>query len=105
MSKHKTSKKQWLYYYNKNIDFPFEDDNPWTAMNHGATCCLDKHQTFYGAIMNSPQWQAWQNEHMRRRMLLGTSEQLPVFDIDECEGIGAISDEHLQEFFKFIKDL
>lgn len=100
--KRKNTKKDWLEYFSKNIDFGFGDANPWTAYNQGATCCPDKHQTFYGAIMKSPQWKAWYEEQMKRFSVSLEDKSVAIFDIDECIGIGAIGDEHLQEFFRFI---
>ena len=92
--------KEWLESYNDNIDFYNPDEKyPFTAMNQGSKCCPDKHPTFYGAILKSPQWQEWYKEQQRRFHEPITEA---VFDIDESEGIGAIGDNHLQEFFKFI---
>lgn len=101
-------KKEFADYYDKSIDFAFDDSNPWTALNQGAKCCSDKHPTFYGTVTSSPQWKAWYDEQMRRfgesrlnektRMVEGE----PMFDIDETIGIGAISQEHFQEFLRFV---
>lgn len=85
-----------------------DKDEAYTAMDQGATCCKDKHQTFYGAIIRSPQWQAWYKEQTKRfgelRLNKKTNkyEGEPTFDIDESVGIGAIGDRHLAEFFKFV---
>jgi len=109
-TKAKNTKKDWLEYFNPSIKFAYDDSNPWTAYTQGSSCC-DGHQTFYGAIMKSPQWNAWYEEQMKRFRELKLNEKTnqyegkPTFDIDECIGIGAIGDEHLQEFFKFIEDL
>ena len=97
-----------MEYFSKDIDFAFDDANPWTAYNQGAECCADKHPTFYGTIMKSPQWKAWYGEQMKRFRESTVNEKTkkmegePVFDMDECVGIGAIGDEHMQEFFKFV---
>lgn len=99
--KRKSNKKDFADYYSKKIVFAWEDSNPWTSYNQGADCCADGHQTFYGAIMKSPQWNEWYDEQMRR--FADKDCELPMFDIDECIGIGTIGDHHLQEFFKFIK--
>lgn len=83
-------------------------DEAFTAMDQGATCCKDKHQTFYGAIIKSPQWQAWYKEQTKRFSELKLNKKNnkydgePTFDIDESVGIGAIGDRHLAEFFKFV---
>ena len=96
------ARAQFANYYRDSIDFSCGDNNPFTAMNTGADCCVDKHQTFYGAIMNSPQWKAWYKEMQERLCKVG-QDGLIVFDIDECESCGIISDRHLQEFFKFVR--
>jgi hypothetical protein len=101
-------KIEWNKCFNKNIDFAFDDGNPFTAINQGFPYG-DKFQTFYGAITKSSQWKNWYKEQMKRfregqikKNQFVTKK--PVFDIDESIGIGSISDEHLQEFFKFIKE-
>lgn len=89
--------------------FTRAEEEAYTAMNQGATCCKDKHQTFYGAIIKSPQWQAWYKEQTKRFGELKLNKKTnkyegePTFDIDESVGIGAIGDRHLQEFFRFIE--
>lgn len=63
----------------------------WIALDQGATCCADKHQTFYGAIVTSSQWEAWQEKQKKE----------PTRDMSEVEGMGVMSSEHFQEFLQF----
>jgi len=71
----------------------------------------DNEQDFYHTIIRSPQWEAWENEYKRRVIknceddLWNTDKQLKVFDIDESRDLGLISQEHFQEFIKFIKTI
>ena len=99
--------KAFANHWNKNIDYACDKNDPFTALNQGADCCKNKHQTFYGAIVKSPQWHKWYEEQMKRFSELTndkTKVAKPTFDIDESEGCGVISDGHIQEFFKFIKE-
>jgi len=106
----KKDKEQFADYWDSRIDYAFDKNCPWTALNQGASYCKDKHQTFYGAVTSSPQWSKWYEEQMKRFSELVFNKKTcrydgkPTFDIDESEAVGAISQEHLQEFFKFIKD-
>lgn len=70
-------------------------ESSWTALDQGATCCADKHQTFYGAIVTSSQWEAWQKKQNKE----------PTRDMSEVEGMGIMSSSHLQEFLDFCVDL
>ena len=71
----------------------------------------DNEQDFYHTIIRSPQWEAWEKEYKRRVIkncegsLWNTDRQLKVFDIDESRDLGLISQEHWQEFIKFIKTI
>lgn len=70
-----------------------EKHEAWVSLDQGATCCKDKHQTFYGAIVNSPQWKAWE-AHQRQK---------PTRDMAEVMELGVMSDGHFQEFLEFIE--
>lgn len=66
-------------------------EEAWVSLHQGATCCADKHQTFYGAVVRSPQWTAWE-KHQRKQ---------PTRDMAEVVETGVMSDGHFQEFLKF----
>lgn len=51
------------------------------------------HDTFWSTVITSPQWKAWK-EYAKPKML---------YDFDENEELGIISNEHFQDFIKFIK--
>lgn len=63
----------------------------WISLHQGASCCKDKHQTFYGAIVTSPQWGLWQEQQRKK----------PTRDMAEVEELGCMSSEHFQEFLGF----
>ena len=71
----------------------------------------DNEQDFYHTIVRSPQWEAWEEEVSRRMIynydndLYGKETALKVFDIPECVECDIISQEHFQEFIKFIKTI
>ena len=60
----------------------------------------DNEQDFYHTIIRSPQWEAWEKEN-DRRMTAGEYS----FDTAESRDLGLISQEHFQEFIKFIKTI
>jgi len=63
----------------------------WGSLHQNATCCEDKHQTFFGAVVSSPQWELWQKNQRKN----------PTRDLSEVEETGVMSDGHFQEFLKF----
>lgn len=79
------AKQQILDWHNKKVN------EAYTAQNQGATCCKDKHQTFYGAVTSSPQWHHWRELQSKK----------PTRDMAEVEELGVMSDSHFQEFIAF----
>lgn len=49
--------------------------------------------TFYGTVVNSPEWQAWIKEN----------EQQPQFDVHESMETGWLSPGHFQAFLEFVR--
>lgn len=68
-----------------------EKQKAWISLHQGATCCKDKHQTFYGAVVTSPQWELWQEKQSKN----------PTRDMAEVEELGVMSSDHFQEFMTF----
>lgn len=66
-------------------------EEAWVSLNQGATCCKDKHQTFFGAVVTSPQWELWREKQSKN----------PTRDMAEVEGLGVMSTDHFQEFMQF----
>lgn len=63
-------------------------------------CSDGEHQSFWATIIRSPQWEVWEKENSRRMHLKPIGN---CFDVDECRECGWMSDQHFQEFIKFIK--
>ena len=92
-----SSKRQWSGQYSKRIPFPFNDSNPFTAFADGATCCgAHGHQTFYGAVVRSPEWRAWEEEQ---------ETEETCYDMPEVVECGSISSKHFAEFLAFVRGL
>jgi hypothetical protein len=64
--------------------------------------CKGGHSSFWETVTKSPQWKLWQEEQRKR---FATEIKYGVWDIDECQECGWISQEHFQDFIKFILDL
>lgn len=66
----------------------------------------DQHSTFYRTITNSPQWSEWYREQRKRfkKFCEDNKSEEPMFDTDESQEIGRISQRHFQEFLKWIKE-
>ena len=69
----------------------------------------DNEQDFYHTIIRSPQWEAWEKEN-DFNMLTNQYHSIDdykykVFDTAESRDLGLISQEHFQEFIKFIKTI
>jgi len=69
----------------------------------------DNEQDFYHTIIRSPQWEAWEKEN-DFNMLTNQYHSIDdykhkVFDTAESRDLGLISQEHWQEFIKFIKTI
>ncbi len=62
----------------------------WHSHQKNVPCagCLGGHDTFWGTVVSSPQWKAWE-------------ESRPDWDIDECRECGHISQGHFQAFLQF----
>jgi len=58
-------------------------------------------ETFYYTVITSPQWKAWQKEQ-NRRMQTRRKNFKGVYDMPEVMECGLISQEHFQEFLKFV---
>lgn len=56
-------------------------------------CSDGFHNSFWKTVVESPQWELWCKENYRR----------PQYDVDECGGLGWISQEHFQDFIRFIE--
>jgi len=64
-----------------------------TLLARGTTCCDGHHQTIAGAMLSSKEWSRWY-KHAEKNML---------FDVNETQEIGDMSDEHWNAFIDFIK--
>ena len=68
-------------------------------------------ESFYATVVSSPQWKLWYEEQMKRmnggrivkKKFYGKGGQ--VWDIDESQECDLISQNHFQDFIKFIKFL
>ena len=59
-------------------------------------CSDGWHDSFWKTTIESPQWKLWQEEQRKN----------PTYDMLEVEELGYISQNHFQDFIKFIrKDL
>ena len=63
--------------------------------------------SFYWTITHSPQWKAWQQEQVKRlkNHIRNNSRKFTgCYDMPEVMECGLISQEHFQDFLKFVKD-
>jgi len=60
-----------------------------------------KPQTFYEAIVHSPQWKAWV-QYNEDNM---DNEEVRCFDVHESIECGWLSDNHFQEFLLFCEEV
>lgn len=67
--------------------------------------------SFWKTVVESPQWGAWKThvfENLNESISIdefadmGWHERHPIFDVDECEEYGWISQEHFQAFVRFL---
>lgn len=68
-----------------------EKQKAWISLHQNASCCKNKHQTFYGAVVTSPQWELWREKQSKN----------PTRDMPEVEELGVMSSDHFQEFMTF----
>jgi len=72
-----------------------EKQKAWISLHQGATCCKDKHQTFYGAVVTSPQWELWQEKQSKN----------PTRDMAEREAYKkGYADKGIEELMKHEND-
>lgn len=64
--------------------------------------CPNGHPTFWETVITSPQWIKWEKE-VSKRMNKKTHDG--VWDVDESRETNVISQEHFQDFIKFIKKM
>jgi hypothetical protein len=76
----------------KDIHIDPTDDST-TIINRPCSGCPEGHQTIAGALLKSKEWKLW-CKHASKKML---------YDVDECAMVDAMSDEHWNDFIKFIK--
>jgi hypothetical protein len=55
-------------------------------------CSCGGHSSFWRTVILSPEWKAWKKHNKNMN-----------WDFDECEELGIMSQEHWEEFIKFIK--
>jgi hypothetical protein len=67
-------------------------------------CSCGIHDSFWKTVTNSPQWSAWYKEQSKRfhEFAKTLDKTIGVFDIDECQECGMISQAHFQKFLKFV---
>ena len=70
-------------------------DKSSTILKRATKCCGGYHQTIAGALLGSKEWGLWY-KHASKKML---------YDVDETQEIDAMSDNHFQDFIRFIKTL
>lgn len=66
--------------------------------------CSDN--TFYKTITSSPQWKAWEEEQKQRlhnHVVNNSKKYTGCYDMPEVMECGIISQEHFQDFLKFVK--
>ena len=56
-------------------------------------CSDGWHDSFWKTVLESLQWKAWQKKQ----------QQKMTYDMSEVEELGYISQEHFQDFIKFVK--
>lgn len=78
---------------NKHID-PFDNSTTIIARSTSG-CCGGYHQTIAGALLKSKEWKMWY-KYASEKML---------YAVNETQVIDAMSDEHFEDFIKFIKKL
>ena len=72
-----------------------EGDTSSTMLQRATKCCGNFHQTIAGALLGSPQWEAWYKY----------SSEEGLYDVDETATVDAMSDEHFASFIEFCKKL
>lgn len=78
---------------NKHID---PQDNSTTIIARATSgCCGGFHQTIAGVLLKSKEWKKWR-EYCEENLL---------YDVGETELIDAMSDEHFEDFIKYIKKI
>lgn len=78
---------------NKDIHINPDDDST-TVIQVATDCCGGHHQTIAGALLKSDEWKRW-CKHASKYML---------YDVDETESLGIMSDRHWNDFIKYIKN-
>lgn len=68
--------------------------------------CPEGHNSYWKSVVESLQWEGWQKEQMRRwgEWRKSGDKNLPygIWDIDESQECGSISQEHFQDFLKWL---
>lgn len=65
----------------------------WSEDGRVYHCSDGDHNSWWESIRKTPEWEAWY-EHASKNML---------YDVDECEECGCMSEEHAKDFFSFIR--
>lgn len=76
--------------------------------NCGIYQCLDgEHLSFWLILTRTKQWSAWEKE-VSRRMNRHIKKKSKLFtgcwDVDACRECGYISEGHIEDFLKFVKE-
>ena len=91
----------------KNLEQEIKDSlkkkHGWDKQCWVYLCSDGYHDSFWKTVVESPQWEAWYKEQGRR--FSQKNRKHGVFDIDEVQECGWISQAHFQEFLKFVKKI
>lgn len=66
--------------------------------------CPDGHASFHKTITESREWCLWEKEQIQRMKKWKTGES-GVYDFDESRECGNLSENHWNDFVKFIRSL
>ena len=76
--------------------------------NYWSPCkgCLEGHSSFWKTVIESPQWKLWQKEQRKRfGEFTKGNRNVKAYDMLEVEECGFISQDHFQNFLKFIRGI
>lgn len=85
----------------KEIEERYEKERWWSKCEG----CADGHSSFWKIVLESPQWELWEKEQMKRFKLFVKEKKVKdsIYDMPEVMDCGWISQKHFQDFIKFIK--
>ena len=72
---------------------PVEGKHGWDNEKGVYNCSDGAHNSWWISIANTPEWQAWY-KHASQNML---------YDVDECQECGWMSEAHARDFMEFTK--